>query len=176
MIFPEKFALTSLPWNLFYKVESVYNGFVCNVNSPITLHFVRSRWHLLHAFQFACNVISAIKFFMQSPRGALTGKFRQRLVYFCSGPALISCTSYLTISPIAAIKSFWITFEKPQNTVDVSKCLANLSQQKYVKVPHSCHDYRKSNSDRYYKLLIAVWLGNNLHWWGLTISLGFPLP
>jgi len=46
--------------NLFYTVEFVYNGFVCNVNSPITLHFVRSRWHLSHAFQFACNVISAI--------------------------------------------------------------------------------------------------------------------
>jgi len=60
--------------NLFYTVEFVYNGFVCNVNSPITLHFVRSRWHLSHAFQFACNVISAITFFMQSPRGALTGK------------------------------------------------------------------------------------------------------
>ena len=43
-----------------------YNGFVGNVNSPITLHFVRSRWHLLHAFRFACNVISAITFFMQS--------------------------------------------------------------------------------------------------------------
>jgi len=60
--------------NLFYTVEFVYNGFVCNVNSPITLHFVRSRWHLSHAFQFACNVISAITFFTQSPRGALTGK------------------------------------------------------------------------------------------------------
>ena len=61
--------------NLFYTVEFVYNGFVCNVNSPTTLHFVRSRWHLLHAFQFACNVILAITFFMQSSRGALTGKF-----------------------------------------------------------------------------------------------------
>jgi len=27
--------------NLFYTLEFVYNGFVCNVNSPITLHFVR---------------------------------------------------------------------------------------------------------------------------------------
>ena len=26
--------------NLFYTVEFVYNGFLCNVNSPITLHFV----------------------------------------------------------------------------------------------------------------------------------------
>ena len=60
--------------NLFYTVEFVYNGFVYDVNSPIKLHFVPSRWHLLHAFQFACNVISAITFFMQSPRGALTGK------------------------------------------------------------------------------------------------------
>jgi len=40
--------------------EFVHNGFVCN----ITLHFIRSRWHLLHAFQFAYNVNSAIKFFM----------------------------------------------------------------------------------------------------------------
>jgi len=26
--------------NLFYTVEFVYNGFLCNVNSPITLHFL----------------------------------------------------------------------------------------------------------------------------------------
>ena len=26
--------------NLFYTVEFVYNDFLCNVNSPITLHFV----------------------------------------------------------------------------------------------------------------------------------------
>jgi len=38
---------------LFYTLEFVYNGFICNVNSPIMLHFVRSRWDLLHAFQFA---------------------------------------------------------------------------------------------------------------------------
>ena len=56
-------------------------------------------------------------------------------------------------------------FEKPENTVDVSKCLTYLylSQQEYVKVPHSCHDYRKSNSHPYYKTLIAVWLGSNSH-------------
>jgi len=42
---------------------------------PITLHFVRSRWHLLHAFQFAYSVISAITFFIQSSRGAVIGKF-----------------------------------------------------------------------------------------------------
>jgi len=40
-----------------------------------TLHFVRSQWHLLHPFQFAYNVNSAITFFMQSPRGAVKGKF-----------------------------------------------------------------------------------------------------
>ena len=39
--------------NLLCTVEFVYNGFVCNINSRIMLHFVRSRWHLLHAFQFA---------------------------------------------------------------------------------------------------------------------------
>jgi len=61
--------------NLLYIVEFVYNGFVCNVNSPITLHFVRSRCHLLHAFQFAYNVNSAITFILQSPRGAVIGKF-----------------------------------------------------------------------------------------------------
>ena len=48
--------------NLFYIVEFVYNRFVCNVNSLITLHFVRSRWHLLHAFQFVHNFNSAITF------------------------------------------------------------------------------------------------------------------
>ena len=52
---------------LYTVVEFVYNGFVCNVDSPITQYFVRSRWHLLHAFQFAYNVNSAITFFMQSP-------------------------------------------------------------------------------------------------------------
>jgi len=44
-----------------------------------------------------------------------------------NGAALISFISYLITSPIAPIKSFWIMFEKPENTVDVSKCLANLS-------------------------------------------------
>jgi len=58
-----------------------YNGFVCNVNSSITLHFVRSRWHLLHAFQFAYDVISAITFFMQSPRGSVIGKFCSYVAY-----------------------------------------------------------------------------------------------
>jgi len=61
--------------NLFYTVEFVYNGFVCNVNSPMTLHFCRSRWNLSHAFQLAYDVISAKTFFMQSPRGAFIGKF-----------------------------------------------------------------------------------------------------
>jgi len=48
--------------NLFNIVEFVYNRFVCNVNSLITLYFVRSRWHLLHAFQFVYNFNSAITF------------------------------------------------------------------------------------------------------------------
>jgi len=39
--------------NLLYTVEFVYNGFVLKVDSPITLHFLRSWWNLLHAFQFA---------------------------------------------------------------------------------------------------------------------------
>ena len=43
------------------------------------------------------------------------------------GAALISFISYLITSPIASIKSFWIMFEKPENTVDVSKCIDNLS-------------------------------------------------
>jgi len=60
---------------LFYTVKFVYNGFLSNVNSPITLYFVWSRWYLLYAFQFACNVNSAITFFMQSPRGAIIGEF-----------------------------------------------------------------------------------------------------
>jgi len=44
-----------------------------------------------------------------------------------NGTALISFISYLTTSPIAAIKSFWIMFQKPENAVVVSKFLANLS-------------------------------------------------
>jgi len=59
---------------MFYTVEFVYNGFLCDVNSPITLHFVWSRWYLLYAFQFAYNVNSAITFFMQSPRNDFIGK------------------------------------------------------------------------------------------------------
>jgi len=60
--------------NLFYTVDFVYNGFVCDVNSPVALPFVRSRWHLLHAFQFAYNVNAAITFFMQCLRGVVEGK------------------------------------------------------------------------------------------------------
>jgi len=67
-----------------------------------------------------------------------------------NGAAIISIISYLTTSPIAAIKLFWITFEKPENTVDVSKCRANLSSfaARVCKSSTycSCHDYRKSNS------------------------------
>jgi len=48
--------------NLFYIVEFVYNRFLCNVNSLITLHFVRSRWHLLQEFQFVYKFNSAITF------------------------------------------------------------------------------------------------------------------
>jgi len=51
-------------------------------------------------------------------------------------------------------------FEKPENTLDISKSLANLS---YVKVPNSCHDQNTSNSHRYHEMLIAVWLGSDLH-------------
>ena len=44
--------------NLFYTVEFVYNGFVCNVNLPITLHFLRSWWHLSHALHFNSLIMS----------------------------------------------------------------------------------------------------------------------
>jgi len=80
-IFSENNFLVSSKWgwkhyeNLFYPVEFVHNGFLCNVNWPITLHLVWSRWHLLYAFQFAYNVNSAITLFMQSSRGAVIGKF-----------------------------------------------------------------------------------------------------
>jgi len=82
-----------------------------------------------------------------------------------NGAALISFISHLITSPIAPIKSFWIMFEKPENTVDVSKCLANLSSfaARVCKVPHSCHEKRRSNSHRYHEMLITLWLGNNLH-------------
>ena len=59
--------------NLFYTAKVIYSGFISNINSPITLHFVWSRWHLSHGFQFAYNVNSAITFFMQSRRGAVIG-------------------------------------------------------------------------------------------------------
>jgi len=77
--------------NLFHTVEFVYNGFVCNVNSPITLHVVRSRWHPSDAFQFACNVISVITFFMQSLRGALTGKLCSYLACYLTGVMFLAC-------------------------------------------------------------------------------------
>ena len=59
---------------MFYTVEFVYNGFLCNVNSPLKLHFVWLRWHLLYEFQFSYNANPAITFFMQSSRGAVIGK------------------------------------------------------------------------------------------------------
>ena len=77
--------------NLFYTIEFAYNGFVCNVNSPIMLHFVRFRWYLLPAFQFAWNVNSAITVFMQSPRGAVTGKFCSYLACQLKGVKLLAC-------------------------------------------------------------------------------------
>ena len=76
---------------MFYTVDFVCNGFVCNVNSPITLHFVGSRWHLLHALQFAYNVNSAITFFMQSPRSAVTGKFFSYLACSLKGLTFLAC-------------------------------------------------------------------------------------
>jgi len=66
---------------MFYTVEFVYNGFVRNFNSFITLHFIRSRWDLLHAFRFAYNVNSAITFLVQSPRRAVIGKFCSYLAW-----------------------------------------------------------------------------------------------
>jgi len=62
-------AICYIRFNLFET------AFVCNANSPMTLHIVRSRWHLLHALQFAYDVNLAMTFFMQCPRGAVTGKF-----------------------------------------------------------------------------------------------------
>jgi len=47
--------------NLFYIVEFVYNGFARNVNSPIALHFVRSRWHRLLYMHFNSLITSTRK-------------------------------------------------------------------------------------------------------------------
>jgi len=77
--------------NLLYIVELVYNRFVCSVNSPITLHFIRSRWHLLHAFQFVYNVNSAITFFNQPPRGAVIGKFFSNLACYLKPMKVLAC-------------------------------------------------------------------------------------
>ena len=56
-------------------------------------------------------------------------------------------------------------FAKPENTVDVSKCLANLSSfaARSMKKFHIVATIGGKNSQRYYKMLIAVWLGSNLH-------------
>jgi len=77
--------------NLCYTAEFVYNGFLCNVNSPIMLQFVWSRWHLLHAFQFVYNVNSAIMFIMQSPRGGVIDKFCSYLACQLKGLKLLAC-------------------------------------------------------------------------------------
>jgi len=39
---------------VLYTVEFVYNGFVCNVNSPMTLHFVRLPMTLHGIFYMCC--------------------------------------------------------------------------------------------------------------------------
>jgi len=76
---------------VFYTIEFVYNGFLCNAISPTTLHFVWSRWHLLYAFQLAYNVNSAITFSMQSPRGAVIGKFCSYLACQFKGLKFLAC-------------------------------------------------------------------------------------
>ena len=43
---------------VLYSVEFVYKGFACNVNSPMTLYFVRSRWHLLYVLYFNSLITS----------------------------------------------------------------------------------------------------------------------
>jgi len=111
--------------------------------SSVITHIIKSQERFLHftshlAFSHIMTEIWAL--FMTSVDSSTSAP--------TNGVALISFIPYLTTSPIAAIKSFWIMFEKPENTVDVSKCLAifHLSQQEYVKAPHSCHDWRKELS------------------------------
>jgi len=56
-----------------------------------TPRLVWSQWHLLHAFQFACNVNSAIMFFMQSLRGAVIGKLCSYLACQLKGLKFLAC-------------------------------------------------------------------------------------
>jgi len=128
--------------------------------SSIITHIIKSQERFLH---FTSHL--AFSHIMTEIWALLVTSVDSSTSAATNGAALISLISYLITSPIASIKSYWIMFEKPENTVDVSKCLANLSSfaARVCKVPHSCHDKRRSNSHRYYEMLISVWLGNNLH-------------
>ena len=112
--------------NLFYAVEFVYNGFVRDVNLPVTLYFLRSRWHLLHAFQIAYTLYW--KLFQRS--GFLSNlclpwkkEFAQKIVTVlnilfiiqdfsatCTCPEKQSCPEiFHCIEIFFVIKGFWAT-------------------------------------------------------------------
>jgi len=83
------------------------------------LHFVRSRWHLLHAFQFAWKVNSAITFIMQSPRAAITGKIcsylactqwhKRNFAVKCEGDCLV-WNQYITKPKEKTVATWHIIF------------------------------------------------------------------
>jgi len=98
-------------WNVFYIVEFVYNGYVCNVNSPIKLHFVRSRCHLLHSFQFAYNFNSAIMFFIRSPRAKAAQLAAREVVL--SGPR---CNKFVSRLFIFLVLCYRLKYICHQNT------------------------------------------------------------
>jgi len=81
--------------------------------SSVITHIIKSQERFLHftshlAFSHIMTEIWAL--FVTSVDSSTSA---------ATNGAALSFISHLTTSPIAAIKSFWIMFEKPENTVDV---------------------------------------------------------
>jgi len=131
--------------------------------SSVITHIIKSQKRFLHftshrAFSHIMTEIWAL--FVTSVNSSTSAA--------TNGAALISLISYLTRSPIVVIKSFWIMIGMPENTVDVSKCLDNLLSfaarvcNSSTLLPLATIRGNRTLI-RYYKMLIAVWPGSNLH-------------
>jgi len=102
----------------------------------MTLHFIRSRWHLLHAFQFACNVISAITFFMQSSTGALTGKFCSYLACKLTGVMFLACCVLPDKKPYGN-RSYWCKYVRDINGA-TQRLKATVPDRRVWLPAHAC--------------------------------------
>ena len=69
---------------MFYTAEFVYNAFLCNVNSPITLYFVWSRWHLIFCMHFNSLILIIIMIFYCGLMVHITVTRTQKVVSYTS--------------------------------------------------------------------------------------------